>query len=558
MDSSAGSSAGNVAVVGGGYWGRNLIRTFHESGTLRVICDRNPELLENYARQYPEAGLTTSIQEVLANPAIGAVVIATPAATHYAAVKAALNAGKDVFVEKPLALSLSEGKELVALAEERKRVLMVGHILQYHPAVRRIRELIAAGYVGKLRYIYSNRLNIGKLRSEENILWSFAPHDISVILMLLGELPASVNAQGGNYLSDNVADVTMTTLTFDSGVRGHVFVSWLHPYKEQRLVIVGDKRMLVFDDSQPKNKLTAFAHQVEWLDRKPVAHKAEPEAIPISGDEPLKLECAHFLDCTESRSTPLTDGRESLAVLAVLEACQQALDNRGGAVSVQSWAVSARGNTPPPDYFAHESCHIDMPCEIGEGTKIWHFSHILKGTRIGRNCSIGQNASIGPDVTIGSNVKVQNNVSIYRGVTLEDEVFCGPSIVFTNVINPRSGIPRMGELKPTIVKKGASLGANATIVCGTTLGRYCFVGAGAVVTNDIPDHALVYGNPARIHGWMCQCGVGLEFLEDGNTETAFCKECSRRYEKHGQTVWRREEETAESAPWPEQSNSRIG
>jgi UDP-2-acetamido-3-amino-2,3-dideoxy-glucuronate N-acetyltransferase len=530
----------NLAVIGGGYWGKKLIRSFNELGALRVICDTSLELLKGYADQYPEAGLATSYQDVLTNPNIDVVVIATPAVTHYTLAKEALNAGKAVFVEKPLALRRAEGEELTALAEERKQILMVGHILQYHPAVRKIKELITSGYVGKLQYIYSNRLNIGKFRSEENILWSFAPHDISVMLMLLGESPVSVHAQGGNYVNHNVADVTMTTLSFASGVRGHIFVSWLHPYKEQRLVVVGDRKMLVFDDSEPQNKLKAYAHQVEWVDRKPMAQKGEAEVIPVSSDEPLKLECAHFLDCIASHKTPITDGREGLAVLSVLEACQEALDKNGVAVSIES-------PTPKPDYFVHQSCSVDGPCEIGTGTKIWHFSHVLKGTRIGKNCSIGQNASIGPDVTIGNNVKVQNNVSIYQGVTLEDEVFCGPSMVFTNVINPRSGIRRMHELKPTVVKRGASIGANATIVCGHTLGRYCFVGAGAVVTKDVPDHALVYGNPAKIRGWMCECGVQLEFQKVGKAETGYCKSCSMVYTKHGETLQAHEKPIAVEA-----------
>ncbi len=526
-----------VAVVGGGYWGKNLIRSFHQLGALRMICDTNLELLRSYAERYTDVAVTSAYQDVLASPEIDAVVISTPAVNHYTAVGEALNAGKDVFVEKPLALRRTEGEQLVELAERRKQVLMVGHILQYHPAVRKMKDLVASGYVGKLQYVYSNRLNIGKVRSEENILWSFAPHDISVILMLLGELPSSVYAQGGNYLNYNIADVTMTTLTFDSGVRGHVFVSWLHPYKEQRLVVVGDKKMLVFDDTQPHDKLRAFPHQVEWLDRRPVAQKAEAEVIPVPTDEPLKLECQHFLDCLSSRKTPLTDGRESLGVLTVLEACQQSLDLKGV-------SVSPAKATRKPAYFVHDSCYVDEACEIGEGTKIWHFSHILKGTRIGKNCSIGQNASIGPHVTIGNNVKIQNNVSVYQGVTLEDEVFCGPSMVFTNVINPRSAVRRMDELKPTLLKKGASVGANATIVCGNTLGRYSFVGAGSVVTRDVPDHALVYGNPARIRGWMCQCGVELEFQKSGGRETACCGNCSNSYVKDGQIVQPQEHEVA--------------
>ncbi len=179
-------------------------------------------------------------------------------------------------------------------------------------------------------------------------------------------------------------------------------------------------------------------------------------------------------------------------------------------------------------FFVHESSYIDENVEIGEGTKIWHFCHILKNTKIGGNCVLGQNVMVGPDVTIGNKCKIQNNVSIYKGVTLEDEVFCGPSCVFTNVTNPRSAISRMKEIKPTLVRKGSTIGANATIICGHTIGKYAFIGAGAVVTKDIPDYTLVYGNPVRISGLMCKCGVKLDF---NNKKTTICRACNRTYER---------------------------
>jgi UDP-2-acetamido-3-amino-2,3-dideoxy-glucuronate N-acetyltransferase len=198
------------------------------------------------------------------------------------------------------------------------------------------------------------------------------------------------------------------------------------------------------------------------------------------------------------------------------------------------------------DYFVHESSYVDAPCDIGPGTKIWHFSHIMKNSRVGARCNIGQNVVVSPDVVIGNNVKIQNNVSIYTGCILEDDVFCGPSMVFTNVINPRSHVERKTEYKTTLVRKGASLGANCTVVCGTTIGRYAFVGAGSVVTRDVPDYALVYGNPARPRGWMCACGVGLEF--DGK-ERARCESCGTEYLKTGlhitPTLQPRQENTRE-------------
>jgi UDP-2-acetamido-3-amino-2,3-dideoxy-glucuronate N-acetyltransferase len=411
---------------------------------------------------------------------------------------------------------------------------MVGHILHYHQAVIKLKELVGEGELGKIQYLYSNRLNIGKIRAEENILWSFAPHDISVILMLLGEMPETVCATGGSYLQHQIPDTTLTTLDFPSGVKAHIFVSWLHPFKEQKLVVVGEKKMAVFDDVS-QEKLLLYPHKIEWLQRVPVAAKAEAECVEIEMEEPLKAECQHFLECVTKGMTPRTDGREGLRVLQVLEASQESLNQDGCKILLDSKAAVV--NSPSPithisspdskDYFVHESSYIDEEVEIGAGTKIWHFSHVLSGSRIGENCSIGQNVVIGPDVTIGNGCKIQNNISIYKGVTLEDEVFCGPSMVFTNVYNPRSAIRRMDELRPTLVRKGASIGANATLLCGITIGRYAFIGAGAVVLKDVPDYALIVGNPGKQRGWMCECGVQIFF----DTEETPCKVCSQRYRK---------------------------
>lgn len=189
-----------------------------------------------------------------------------------------------------------------------------------------------------------------------------------------------------------------------------------------------------------------------------------------------------------------------------------------------------------PKFFVHESSYVDQPCSIGEGTKIWHFSHVMKDSKIGERCNIGQNVVISPDVTIGNNVKIQNNVSVYTGVILEDDVFCGPSMVFTNVINPRSHVSRKDEYKRTLVRTGASIGANSTVVCGVTIGRYAFVGAGSVVTREVPDYALVYGNPARVRGWMCACGVALEFSAKQEVDSARCGSCGAGYSKKGMQV----------------------
>ena len=498
----------SVAVIGSGYWGKNLVRNFANLGALSVVCDSHAETLRTLGEQYPQCRTVTSYAEVLRDDAIQAVAIATPAETHGIMVREALLADKDVFVEKPLCLSVDQGKTLVELARERGRILMVGHLLWYHPAVLKLKDLIEQGELGRIQYIYSNRLSLGKIRREENILWSFAPHDISVILGLLGETPNKVTAQGGNYLHEQIADTTVTLLSFPSGVKAHIFVSWLHPFKEQKLIVVGDRKMAVFDDVEKKNKLLLYPHLVQWKGQIPIANRAEAQSVEIDTNEPLRDECLHFLESVRNRQRPRTDGEEGLRVLSVLQQCQNALEPQGR-VTVQPAA-----SKPGRKYFAHESAFIDEEVEVGEGTSIWHVSHILKGSRIGKSCKIGQNVVIGPNATIGDGVKVQNNVSVYEGVTLEDYVFCGPSMVFTNVFNPRSEIPRMGELKPTLVKKGATLGANCTILCGITIGRYAFIGAGAVVTKDVPDYALVLGSPARMTGWVCECGLKLGWTDD--------------------------------------------
>src|SRR6267378_3505716 len=239
------STKPKVAVVGVGYWGKNLVRNFYELGALAALCDENGSVAERCRSEYADVQFHTAFEAVLSDPSITAVALATPATTHYDMVKAALEAGKDVLVEKPLALDVKQGEELVELAAATHRILMVGHILRYHPAILKLQELIQAGDLGQINYLYSNRLNIGKIRTEENILWSFAPHDISVMLSLLNEMPIRVSCEGGAYLNRNVFDVTLSHFDFPSGVQAHVFVSWLHPVKEPRLVVVGSEKMAV-------------------------------------------------------------------------------------------------------------------------------------------------------------------------------------------------------------------------------------------------------------------------------------------------------------------------
>lgn len=316
----------NVACIGAGYWGKNLIRNFSEIGALHTICDGNRELLESYASKYPNINLISNIEEVLADDDIDAVCLATPAETHYSLIKQALLSGKHVYAEKPLCLQEDHAEEVIALAKDKNLTLMVGHLLWYHPMVLEIKRQLGSGELGKLRYVYSNRLNMGLLRSEENVLWSFAPHDISMILGLVGEQPVSVSAHSASFLQANIEDYVVGCMEFQSGVKAHVFVSWLNPFKEQKLVVVGEKSMLVFDDTLPwEKKLARYAHDVGWSQDRPMAVKAEPEYIELPQSEPLKNECKHFVQCVGQRSVPRTDGSEGLRVLSVLNKLQQAI-----------------------------------------------------------------------------------------------------------------------------------------------------------------------------------------------------------------------------------------
>jgi UDP-2-acetamido-3-amino-2,3-dideoxy-glucuronate N-acetyltransferase len=503
-----------IAVIGNGYWGKNLVRNFHALGALACVCDPRVEALQDAHSQF---GVDTcsSLETILRCPGIQGVAIAAPAAQHYQLAKECMLAGKDVYVEKPLALLVDQGRELASIAENQDRILMVGHILQYHPAILKMKELLGAGELGRIQYIYSSRLNWGKLRTEENILWSFAPHDISAILYLLDEMPVGVTATGGSYINPQIYDTTLAACEFQSGVKAHIFVSWLHPFKEQKLVIVGEQKTAVFDDVEKERKLVLYPHRIDWVNRLPAASKDEGQIVLLPTVEPLRRECEHFIESVVTRITPRTDAREGVKVLQVLDVCERSLHAQGAMVKLHD---------SPTKFFADPTAIIDSNCDIGSGSKIWHFSHVMGGSRIGRNCNLGQNVVISPTVRIGDRVKIQNNVSVYAGVELEDDVFCGPSMVFTNVINPRSHVERKHEYRQTLVKRGASIGANATIVCGVTLGRYCFVAAGAVVTHDVPDYGLVMGVPATLAAWVCVCGVSLS----GSGEVT-CSDCGREY-----------------------------
>jgi predicted dehydrogenase len=325
-----------TAMVGCGYWGANLLRNFASLSDLRVACDLSPAVRAKVSAQYPGARVTDAYESVLADPEVQAVVLATPAPAHADMAVQALEAGKHVFVEKPLALSIADAERMVRAADEGGRILMVGHLLEYHPAVEHIKEMITSGELGDVYYAYSQRLNLGKLRSDENALWSLAPHDISILLYLMDEEPEEVTASGQAFLQPGIEDVVFVTLRFPSGRVAHVHVSWLDPHKERRLTVVGSRKMVVFNDMDPREKVRVFD---KGLDRR--ATQSAPAGLPepvlfaprdgdivsprIGGHEPLAIECAEFLRAVVTGNPPRSDGRDGLRVVRVLERAQEAL-----------------------------------------------------------------------------------------------------------------------------------------------------------------------------------------------------------------------------------------
>lgn len=318
-----------LALIGAGYWGKNLARNFNELGALHTLCDPSPAILGSYGAEYQAVRKTSDIASIWADSTVTAVAIAAPAVHHHRLAKAALLAGKDVYVEKPLCLQGAEADELTMLARKAGRILMVGHLLQYHPHVRELQEWVKAGELGGVRYIASHRLSLGKFRREENVLWSFAPHDISVILSLAGDqLPQRVSCVGSGHLTPGVQDTIAMTMAFAGGLAAHVYANWANPFKEQKVTVVGDKAIAVFDDTKPwAEKLALYRDYHEAGPAGPQPRKVSALFAAVAEAEPLRAECDHFIQCCRTRATPRTDGGEGKRVLDVLQASQTSLDS---------------------------------------------------------------------------------------------------------------------------------------------------------------------------------------------------------------------------------------
>lgn len=317
----------NIAVIGCGKWGLNHVRTANGifGKHLKWACDSDPGSEAKVKDLAPECVFTAVMSKIADDASVNSVIVSTPAETHFSIARQMLEADKNVLVEKPITLKSEEARLLNEIADERGRILMVGHLLLYHPAILKIKEYIEGGRLGKLQYIYSNRLNLGTIRAEENILWSFAPHDISVIQYFAGSIPERVTATGSIFVQDGIHDTTLTILDFNDNIQAHIFVSWLHPFKEQRLVVIGDKSMMVFEDTLKENKLKYYRKGFEVIDGTPVKIDSEFENVEFEKTSPLELEQLHFAECVKNGIRPRTDGINAIEVLETLERAQSEL-----------------------------------------------------------------------------------------------------------------------------------------------------------------------------------------------------------------------------------------
>ncbi len=328
---SEGQEPVRVGVVGLGYWGPNLARNLDAIAgcEVRWLCDPAAAAREQTARSFPGARATGELSELLEDPDLDAVVLATPVPTHSELAIRVAQAGKHCFVEKPLATTALDAQRAVDAATGAQKILMVGHLLEYHPAVDRLKELIDGGELGTLYYLYGNRLNLGKLRADENALWSLGAHDVSVVLRLIGEEPEECLAHGASYVRDGVQDVVFCYLRFPSGIVAHLHLSWLDPHKERRLTVVGARRMATFDDMQIEGKLTIYDKGFDEDSRswgEYIARSGDVFSPRIPNSEPLRIECEHFAECIRTGATPRSDGHSGLRVVRVLEQLQRSLD----------------------------------------------------------------------------------------------------------------------------------------------------------------------------------------------------------------------------------------
>jgi predicted dehydrogenase len=363
-----------VGVVGCGYWGPNLIRNLRQLPDchLKVICDASNQRLSHMRRLHPEVATTNHLEELLSDAEIDAVVVATPVRFHYEMAKACLNAGKHVFIEKPMARTVDEAEELVALAERQGLVIMVGHTFLFSPAVRRLKQIVDAGDIGEVQYISARRLNLGLFQKDINVAWDLAPHDLSILLHLLDQMPVSVSCQGSSHVTRGIEDVTMMYLTFPKNRCAFIHNSWLDPKKVRQMTVVGSRRMIMYDDTEPLEKLKVYDARVEapphydtFAEFTYSYHYGDAYVPCIKQEEPLKLECQHFLDCIRGECVPIAQGRRGLEVVRILEAAGESLRQQGASVALEAVTKGNNGDDNGARRGnGHGNGHLVMPVDM--------------------------------------------------------------------------------------------------------------------------------------------------------------------------------------------------
>jgi UDP-2-acetamido-3-amino-2,3-dideoxy-glucuronate N-acetyltransferase len=509
-----------IALVGAGEWGAKHLETLKRLGLLAAVVE--PDEARRSALAAANPGLTLLGDCGQLGPQVAAAaVVAAPAALHARLATQLLEAGLHVLVEKPMALSGKEALALKDLASKKGLVLAVGHLLEHHGARKALGRLLAEDRLGDLVAMRFVRCKLGKVRTEENVLQSFAPHDLALALGLAGRLPTKATARALELVTPGIADTVQWGLEFPGGLFAQGSASWLEPAKEQKVVLSGRKGMALWVDTPGQRSLRWFPVKLAGLPGRPALQHGGPEEgelLPVDQTDPMETELSEFVRAITQGAPLPNDAAQGAAVAAILDAMTESM-KRGGAP-----VTPVFGGLPAVRIHSTAEVHPSVP--IGAGSAIWHFCHVMAGSSIGENASLGQNCFVAPGAHIGNGCRVQNNVSLYDGVILEDEVFVGPSAVFTNVKHPRCHVTRKDEYAKTIVHRRASLGANSTVVCGHDIGEYAFVAAGAVVASNVLPHALMAGCPARRIGWVCRCGEVLP----RKGELA-CHRCGDRYQE---------------------------
>ena len=516
-----------IGIIGFGYWGPHLFKYFSdiEDVIITSVADKDKTKLGRL-HKFGKFGMNfySDPFDVIADKNTDAIVIATPSNYHYELAKAAIKEGKNVFVEKPMTTNSAEAEELVELSYSKGITFMVDHIICYDSAVEYMRNIIERAQLGRLYYSDSVRINLGMFRSDANVIWDLASHDISILDFLIPFDPVSVSVKGLSFIQN--VDVAYITLHYLENFTAHIHVSWLSPVKIRRFQISGSQRMITFNELDKDEKLKIYDKKIE-LERDPkeiqkimVGYKMGNTIVPpLQNNDTLGKVCRHFIECINTNKQPITNAESGLRVVRILEACQKSLNSNGSEIDIyknrftytkpvtkdekiqKERYLLLRGEkfhldtSEPTDIHIPQYNILIKQSKLGQGVSIWSNTNIYNAD-IGDNTKIGAFTEIGQKVKIGKNVKIEAFVFIPEGVEIEDNVFIGPGVRFTNDKYPK--INGNFEIKKTIVRKGASIGAGSVIVCGVEIGEDSMIGAGSVVTNNVPKESVVYGEKAKV------------------------------------------------------------